>query len=140
MGEAKSLPPLEPAAEISLRHDNLCLAAEDLIGKGRARVTIEAAGEMLLTLSGGKKRWPVLKFKGKEKVLVLNRTNIYTLKMRLGFGPKASTWVGRDVWIEADLIRDAKGNPVVKFNRTHGVRIVAELPPARERSQPSGEG
>lgn len=133
MKDAKSLPTLEAAAgEVSLRHDNLCLAAEDLLGRGRIRVTIEAVGFMQLTLSGGKGRYPVIRFSGKSKVLVLNKTNIYTLKMRLRYGNTGEEWVGKDVWIEADLIRDQKGEPVVKFNRTHGVRIVPEVPPARK--------
>lgn len=136
MSEAKTLPPLEAAGgEVSLRHDNLCLGAEDLLGKGRIRLTIEAVGFMQLTLGGGKGRYPVMRFRGAKKVLVLNKTNLYTLKMRLRYGATGEEWIGKDIFIEADFIRDQKGNPVVKFNRTHGVRIVPEVPPARAKGK-----
>lgn len=69
--------------------------AADLMGKD---VTVEIASVKMeeLTMAGGKKdKKPVMTFKGKDKALVLNKTNATTIAS--GYGSDTKDWVGQPI-------------------------------------------
>lgn len=82
-------------ADVRSMFDKEYLYAFDLDGRD---VTVEIAsvskGEV--TGTGGKKaKKPVVRFKGKEKALALNITNVRTIGGIYGF--KAADWIGKKV-------------------------------------------
>jgi hypothetical protein len=72
------------------------LAAKDLQGK---RVTVEIAGYEIKKFDNGSK--PILSFVGKDKTLVLNKTNAFSIEMVLGT-KEMDEWVGRRITLRPD--------------------------------------
>ena len=82
----------------------------DIDGKGDVPVTITKVEREELTLRGGaKKKSPVVTMEGKQKQLVLNRTNADTIAEL--FGLKPSAWVGKKIVLYVSTT-NLKGKPV----------------------------
>ena len=80
------------------------LKASDLEGQ-RATVTISSATQEEL---GGDLK-VILYFQGKEKGMVLNKTNAYTISAM--YGPITENWIGRQIEIFATMVT-FQGQPV----------------------------
>lgn len=113
------LPAGVDADNVSLRDANPWLAAEDLLGVTvTAKISAVKLHKQVSLGDGRKEDVYALHFEGKQKALILNKTNIRALKMGLAFGPKATDWIGRTVRLRAEKLK----RPA--FGRDHGVRIV----------------
>lgn len=81
---------------------SLYLKAAELQGKD-VTVTIEKVQLEELTMRGGlKKKKGVIYLRGKEKMIVLNRTNAETI-VKL-YGPDTNGWIGKRITIYADRV------------------------------------
>jgi len=80
------------------------LKASDLMGKA---VTVTISGCTIEDL--GEERKPVLQFSGKEKGLVLNKTNALMISSR--YGPETAGWLGKKITIHSEKV-PFKGNLV----------------------------
>lgn len=113
------LPPGADTDSVSLRDANPWLAAEDLLGLTvTAKISAVKLHKSVSLGEGRKEDVYALHFEGKQKALILNKTNIRALKMGLGYGPKATDWIGKTVRMRAEKLK----RPA--FGRDHGVRIV----------------
>lgn len=83
---------------IALLFPSRYLCAADLRGKD-VTVVIEsiAPRDELVRIGGGKEHKPVMKFKGKEKALVLNRTNAKAIAKL--YGNEVLAWIGKSITI-----------------------------------------
>jgi hypothetical protein len=84
------------------------LKADDLKGK-RVTVTIEDCKQELLRGDHGEEEKWVLSFKGKEKRLVLNKTNANTIAALIG--DDTDDWNGKEIKLYAALV-DFQGRQV----------------------------
>jgi hypothetical protein len=104
--------------------DSKWLAATDLIGLGDVVVEIEYAGmlndEDKKTLQFGTVKG-CLKFKGRDKEMLINATNNKLLCMM--FGSLTKNWAGKKVAIYADSEVKQKGG-----KKGYGIRIRAAAP------------
>jgi len=115
------------------------IKASDLLGRS-ARVTIRN----VLMETVGQEQKPILYFNGKEKGLVLNRTNANTISTL--FGPNTDDWEGAEVElfpamvdfqgrsVEAVRVRIAPRKPAVARGDT------AIAPNARDRAMADANG
>jgi hypothetical protein len=102
-----------------LRTENPWLAAEDLMGRPRVTVTIEAVKRHRgVTFEDNRKEDVIaLHFKGATKALVLNKTNRRRLTSLYGTNDCAK-WLGKKCTLYVEkLKRPAWGD------RTHGIRV-----------------
>lgn len=79
------------------------LASEDILGLGDVAVTIEAVVKNEdVVMDGGRREKQLfsLRFKGKEKAMILNSTNRKTLSS--GFGADTKKWLGQTIKIYAE--------------------------------------
>lgn len=88
---------MKPTLGDELMHPSDWLAAVDLKNQEHV-VTIESVSKEDLMMVGGKKeRKPVIRFKGKQKKLVCNKTNGSAIASL--HGTKAELWVGKQITI-----------------------------------------
>ena len=94
------------------------LKADDLQGK-RVTVTIaECKQELLRGEHGEEEKW-ILSFKGKEKKLVLNKTNANAIAQQLG--DNSDDWYGQEIKLYATMV-DFQGRQV------SAIRVWYEVP------------
>jgi len=85
----------ESGLNVELMFPSKYLKAADLMGKDVAVVIESVKGEELQTTAGKTYKY-VVSFKGKEKLLVLNKTNAKAIASALN-EPKAAKWAGRQI-------------------------------------------
>ena len=121
-------------ADINDLYPSKYLKAHDLGGK-----TVKATIRHVLVEKIGSDTKPVLYFKGKEKGMVLNKTNAFTVSQ--AFGMDTDDWGGGEIEIFAAFV-DFQGKQV------EGLRIRLpsrqrnadwQAPPARQRREPVSE-
>lgn len=113
-----------------LLHPSKYLRGADLLGRD-VTVTIDSVKKEEVTLVGGKKEIrPILRCAGKEKGIVLNKTNTRIIKSL--YGPYTVDWVGKSITIFND--------PTVKFGTevTGGLRVRPKVPRTTD-SRPGAE-
>jgi len=114
----------KPTAEVfdgrssEMKKETPWLSSEDLIGLGDIQVVVEAVyRHQDVEFDAGRKEKVVysIKFKGKQKQLVLNSTNRKTLVAKYGVNVK--DWVGKEVTLYVD------DNVRMMGKRVCGIRI-----------------
>src|SRR4051812_40792334 len=101
---------------LSLMYPSKYLKAEDLRGH-TVTVTIEHVNIEALMMTGGRKeKKVVIRFVGKEKQFVANKTNGFALGLLLG--PHARSWEGKKVQLAPDV--DTLGKDEVPCIRVVG--------------------
>lgn len=73
------------------------LKASDLPAGREIPVTVSGVEEGEFDDNGGKTRKLILKFQGKEKGLVLNKTNATTIAA--AYGPDSDHWTGKKIFL-----------------------------------------
>lgn len=99
------------------------LKAADLPQGKEVLVTISGSEAVDFTDDGKTVPKLVLKFEGKEKGLVLNKTNATTIAA--AYGPESDTWTGKNIFLYSTKV-DFGGNLV------DAIRVRAELSQAAE--------
>lgn len=98
--------------------------------KGRdVTVTIESIEPRheLSRTDGTNEHKPILRLKGKQKAMVLNKTNAQTIASM--YGPEAMEWIGKRITLYSAKVR--------AFGKMHdAIRIRDEAPAAKDRSIP----
>lgn len=93
------------------------LAAKDLQGH---KVTVEIEGIDVKKFDDGSK--PILTFKGKEKSLILNKTNAFSIELLLGT-KEMDDWIGQRITLKPD-------KTLFEGKMVDCIRIDDRLPPA----------
>lgn len=96
------------------------LKSSDIKG-AKPKVTIERWSQE--ELGDGTKK-PVLHFVGKDKGLVLNKTNAITISM--GYGEDINLWVGKDIFLMVQPVQGPNG--IVDGLRVEVPRPEPEIP------------
>lgn len=102
------------------------LHSEDLQGK-RVAVTIEEITSEELNFEGRKQRKPVMRFQGKDKSLVVNRTNWNRLADFLG-SDDSDDWIGKTIVLGVEKV-DFQGKRVPAIRVLGLARPVAAKAP-----------
>lgn len=104
------------------------LRASDLMGR---EVNATIKNVVLEEVGREREERPVLYFRGKEKGLVLNKTNANTIAAL--FGDDTDDWVGGEVTLfEAQVEYQGKMTPSIRVKRAGAPKAAAkrEMPPA----------
>ncbi len=110
----------DAAKHVDLLYPSRYLRGADLMGRD-ATVTIAAVTVEEVARAGGvKERRPCVRFEGKEKSWIMNRTNAKTVAKL--YGKFTDAWVGKRITLFDD--------PTVRFGPevTGGIRVRPEVP------------
>ena len=111
--------------------DREYIGAWDLEGRD-VTVTIErAVGGEIIGEKGRKDKKPILHFVGKEKTMIVNRTNGKTIATL--YGPKVEDWKGKRITLYPSMTRAPDGSGDVECIRIRpAVPKIAVKPPTPE--------
>jgi len=112
-------------ADINALFPSKYLKAADIKGKGDPTVAIASVE---IEMIGDDQNKPVLYFQGKEKGMVLNRTNADSITQL--YGSDTDAWVGREIIIYVTRVKGPSG-------MTDGLRVRG---PARDPGYRSSSG
>ena len=116
--------------DISTLYPSRYLSAGDLQG-GPVRVTIEAVSQETVGQGADAKMKPILRFAGKQKLLVLNKTN--ALSIAAQHGNDTIAWIGKQIVLKPTTVPfQGRLVPAVRVDAHTPAR-----PPAPVRSAPA---
>tara|TARA_Y100000361_G_C11147726_1_gene339100 strand:+ start:891 stop:1367 length:477 start_codon:yes stop_codon:yes gene_type:complete len=118
----KNKPEIKNMPRVSAIYGSSELLKSEDIGDRRVPVTIESVGEK--QFDDGDKL--ILQFVGKDKALVLNRTNANAI--RSAYGDEADNWVGKDITLYS-------APTMFKGTETKGLRV--SIDPQQAPSKPA---
>jgi hypothetical protein len=87
--------------DINTLYPSRYLSADDLQGQPR-RVTIQALTQEMVGMGSDARMKPVLSFAGKQKMLVVNKTNALAIASQ--HGNDTTAWVGRDIILKPVMV------------------------------------
>lgn len=115
-------------------YDRLYVAAWELNNKDVTVTISKVVGGDLIAEGGRKSKRPIIHFVGKDKAMVINRTNGRTIAAM--YGVKTEEWVGKRITLYVSMTRNPDGGGQIECIRVRPTPPQGKTAPEPEQQAP----